>query len=165
MSTQIGHQRLSWSTRLNRTITLSERYHIDGNHLVFYRILCRHWCSEKIFFWIKFDNLLFKSFHTFGCKQTVSKMFRDFSVFATIGDAHGEHPVKIKIVRTMAKTPLGEFLNWVICFYDWSTSSTCDVELSATYTRLLIGSNSRRIGNNTQYCTTAMLYEKVRPLR
>ena len=51
-----------------------------------------------LFFWIKFDNLLFRVFHTFGCKQTVSKMFTDSSAFATLGDTHGEHSVKHAVV-------------------------------------------------------------------
>ena len=52
---------------------------------------------KKIHFCIKFDNLLFRSFYTFGCKQTVSKMFTDASAFATVGDAHSEHPVMVAI--------------------------------------------------------------------
>ena len=42
---KFGERRLSWRIRLDRTQTTSERYHIDGNYLVFYWILCWHWCS------------------------------------------------------------------------------------------------------------------------
>ena len=39
---------------------------------------------------------------------------------------------EIKIVRTRVKTSLEEFFHWVISFYDQTTPSTHDVELSAT---------------------------------
>ena len=48
------------------------------------------WCSTEYYvnidvledrLWIKFGNLLFRLFHTFGCKQTVSEMFTDFLCF------------------------------------------------------------------------------------
>ena len=48
----LANQCLSWSIRLDRTLTLSERYRIDGNHLVFYWILFWHQCSEMYHFLI-----------------------------------------------------------------------------------------------------------------
>ena len=42
--------------------------------------------------------------------------------------------VEIKIVRTRAKTLLKKFSYWVISFYDQTTFSMCDVELSMTGT-------------------------------
>ena len=44
-------------------------------------------------FFIRFYNLLLRLFHTFGCKQTLSKMLTDYSAFATLGDAHREHSI------------------------------------------------------------------------
>ena len=63
------------------TIWYSTEYYVDIDVLRIY------------LFWIEFDNLIFRLFHTFGCKQTISKMFTDSFAFATIGDTHGEHPV------------------------------------------------------------------------
>ena len=100
------------TSKLDCTLTLSERYHIDSNHLVFYWILCWHRCSERYHFWIKFDNLLFRSFHTFGCKQTVTKMITDSSAFTTLGDPHGEYSVMVAIDgSTVHGTPFNSFLN------------------------------------------------------
>ena len=44
-------------------------------------------------------------------------------------------------LRNRAETPLGEFSHWVISFYDQTTSSMCDVELTVTGIQSRIGSN------------------------
>ena len=63
------------------TIWYSTDYQVDIDVLRRYLLLL-----------IKFDNLFLRLFHTFGCKQTLFKMLTDSSAFATLGDAHGEHP-------------------------------------------------------------------------
>ena len=67
-------------------------------------ILCWHRSSKRYPFWIKFDNLLLRSFHIFGCKQKVSKMLTDSSAFVTLGDGHGEHSVTPLFVDLLSQT-------------------------------------------------------------
>ena len=50
-----------------------------------------------LFILIKFDILLLRLFHTFGCKQTVFNMLTNSYAFASLGDTHGEHSVRYEI--------------------------------------------------------------------
>ena len=52
--------------------------------------------------------------------------------------------VEIKVVRIRAKTPLEEFSHWVMSFYDRTTSSMCDMEMSATGILSWIGSKCKK---------------------
>ena len=70
------------------TIWYSTKCYVDINVLRRYPFLL-----------IKFDNLLFRLFHTFGCKQTVSKMLTNSSAFAILGEAHGGHSVGFIILH------------------------------------------------------------------
>ena len=51
---------------------------------------------------LKFDNWLLRSFHTFCCKQTVSNMLTDSSAFATLRDTHGGDSVKNAVHASVA---------------------------------------------------------------
>ena len=83
------------------TIWYSTEYYVDIDVL-----------RRYLFLLIKFDNLLFRLLHTFGCKQTISKMLKDSSAFATLGDAHGELSVMVAIDRsTVYGTPFNSFWN------------------------------------------------------
>ena len=67
------------------------------------------------------------------------------------GKATTLNSVKIKIEGTRAETSLGEFSHWVINFYDWTTSSTCDVEFSTSIC------NRRLVADCFQKCDPFMV--------